>query len=331
MRAIADTHWVVRALLGLRAGAALMALAIVTGCTRANPAYHPLASNADAAESPGLEADASLPRDRGAPAPDAALPADLFAPEDTAPPADLTAPPDLAAPADLAAPDRSPDLSLNPPLDGGVSSMGLVAHWRFDERTGTTAADATGNGNTGTTHNGPTWTTSGFPGAKFANAGALVLDGQDDYVEIAQKGIPASAASKTVCLWFKAAPSTFVIRNFVALINDTDDVGIQLGIHSGRVAAWYYGYPDPLLATTSQVDGNWHHVAYTFDGATQRLYVDGNLAQSVDMVPASGPILRTRIGTYQAPDEMFGGTIDDMRIYARALSAAEVMILWSGQ
>jgi hypothetical protein len=117
----------------------------------------------------------------------------------------------------------------------------------------------------------------------------------------------------------------------VALFNDTTDVGIQLGFDQGRLAAWYYGLPTPLLNAGAKVDGNWHHAAYTFDGKTHRLYYDGKLASSVDSMPGAGAMNRTRLGTYQVPDEMFAGTIDDVRIYSRPLSDAEVMALGSGQ
>jgi hypothetical protein len=303
-----------------------MGLALL-GCTRANPAYWTAVHDEDAADSPPQLAPDAAPT---APLPDVALSADLPAPEDAAPPPDLAAA-DLAAALDLA-PDLAPrDLAPDRPPDGGVSATGLVAYWRFDEQGGATVADATGNGNTGTTKGGPLWA-AGFPAAKFSNPGALALDGQDDYVEIAGKNIPGNAAPKSLCAWFKAVTlSTTLIRTIVALFNDTTDVGIQLGLDQGRLAAWYYGYPTPLLGATGKVDGNWHHAAYTFDGKTHRLYYDGKLAASADSMPGAGAMNRTRLGTYQAPDEMFAGTIDDVRIYSRALSDAEVMALGSGQ
>jgi hypothetical protein len=86
-----------------------------------------------------------------------------------------------------------------------------------------------------------------------------------------------------------------------------------------------------LLSAAGKLDGNWHHAAYTFDGKTHRLYFDGKLEMSVDSAPGAGAMNRARIGTYQAPDEMFAGTVDDVRIYSRPLSDAEVTMLWSGQ
>jgi hypothetical protein len=304
---------------GPRSRTLLMGLGLLGACTRANPAYRIHAYPEDAADSPPetAEPDAATP-DRSSP--------DVETREDLGAPADLVElTPDLGGP-DLAA-DLGPDLGP----DSGVSSTGLVAHWRFDEGTGTSVADATGNGNTGATRGGPVWTT-GFPAAKFSNPGALVLDGEDDYVEITIKSVPANAAAKTLALWFKASnPTAIPIRNLVALINDTTDVGIQLGLDQGRVAAWFYGAAMPLVNAPSPVDGNWHHAAYVFDGNVHRIYLDGARMASTPAIPKTGTMNRARLGTYQVPDEMFAGTIDDVRIYARALGDAEVAALWNGQ
>jgi hypothetical protein len=306
--------------IGPRVGALLMGLGLVGACTRSNPAYRIGARAEDGAEVPGLAPDA-LSSDRPS------SPADALAREDLSPIDEAPLPADLAPPA----PDRvdpAPDLSP----DAGVSSTGLVARWRLDEGSGTTVADSSGSGNTGTTRGGPIWASAGFPSASFSNPGALVLDGVDDYVEVTVKSIPGNAAPKTMCAWFKANnANAMLIRNLVTLINDTSDLGIQLGILSGRVAAWFYGLPFALVNAPNQVDGNWHHAAYTYDGRTHRIYYDGKLEASIDAIPVSGPITHVRLGTYQVPDEMFAGTLDDVRIYARPLSDAEVMALWNGQ
>jgi hypothetical protein len=296
----------------------VLGLGLLFACSKANPAYRIEAAGPDAAEEPP-PADAAVVPDLS---PSADVAPNLPPPGD-APGEDLAAPEDTAAPADL-----TPDLAL----DSGVSSAGLVAHWRLDERSGTTAADATGNGNTGTTKGGATWVSGGFPAARFANAGALLLDGEDDYVEIAIKTIPANTAPKTVSVWFKATAATALpIRNLLALINDGTDVGIQLGLDHGRVAAWFYGSPTPLVAASASVDESWHHAAYTFDGVSHRIYYDGRPGTPVDEPPKPGTMNHVRLGTYQVPDEMFAGTIDDVRLYARALSDAEVSALWMGQ
>ena len=304
----------------------MLGLALIGGCTRTNPAYRITAEQPDAGEenppAPGSSDAASGP-DLSPPPDEAAE--DLATPEDTAPDLALL---DLAQPADLAPPDRAPDLAA----DSGVSNVGLAAYWRLDERSGTAVADATGNGNTGATKGGPLWVTGGFPAIGFANTGALDLDGEDDYVEISNKTIPGSAAPKTLSAWFKARNAAAIpIRNLVALINETSDVGVQMGLDHGKVSAWFFGDTAPMVAAHDAVDGNWHHAAYTFDGKTHRIYYDGKFEAERDVPPKSGTIARTRLGTWGAPEEMFDGLIDDVRIYARALSDGEIATLGSGQ
>jgi hypothetical protein len=288
-----------------------MGLGLLAACTRTNPAFRIGGRTGD-------DADSQSPGRDGAIKPDHPPPPDTAAAQDLSDDIALTHRFDVASPSDLA--------------PAGVNAVGLAARWRFDEGSGTAVADSSGNGNSGITSGGPTWASAGFPEAKFSNPGALVFDGLDDYVEITCKSIPASEAPKSVAAWFKPVNAAGVqIRNLVALTNDTSNVGIQLGLYSGRVAAWFYGYPDPLLQAATAVNGNWHHAAYTFDGKTHRIYYDGHLEMSVDRMPSTGPITHTRLGTYQVPDEMFAGTIDDARIYARALTDAEVTALWSGE
>src|SRR3989344_3227356 len=61
-----------------------------------------------------------------------------------------------------------------------AQTSGLVGHWTFDEGSGTTAQDSSGNNNTGILTNGPTWTTG-----KIGQA--LNFDGVDDYVDVANE------------------------------------------------------------------------------------------------------------------------------------------------
>ena len=69
----------------------------------------------------------------------------------------------------------------------------------------------------------------------------------------------------------------------------------------------------------------WTHLAATFDGATVRLYVNGvqvaSQAQTAPLATTSGTL---QIGGDSYPNEYFAGRIDEVRIYNRALSAAEI-------
>ncbi|UCD52945.1 MAG: discoidin domain-containing protein [Phycisphaerales bacterium] len=95
---------------------------------------------------------------------------------------------------------------------------------------------------------------------------------------------------------------------------------------------WRCNGPSPDLRVNGQAnvnDGQWHHVAGTYDGAVARLYVDGIEDGSV---ATSGPIATNTERVYlgenaEAPGRQWNGLIDDVRIYSRALSADEIRYL----
>src|SRR5262245_18641157 len=74
----------------------------------------------------------------------------------------------------------------------------LVAHWKFDESSGSTPADATSNRNDGKLTNGPTWA-SGYIG------GALSFDGVNDYVEVPNSASLGITTDITLAAWVKRA------------------------------------------------------------------------------------------------------------------------------
>ncbi|MDP3947882.1 MAG: hypothetical protein Q8Q41_04315, partial [bacterium] len=77
------------------------------------------------------------------------------------------------------------------------STSGLIAHWKFDESSGTGASDSSGNGNNGTLTNGPTWATGKINGA-------LSFDGVNDYVIVASSATSMDdMPAITVSAWIK--------------------------------------------------------------------------------------------------------------------------------
>ncbi len=260
-------------------------------CTRPNPAYV------------GFE-DAGL-SDAGS-VPDAAVEPD--GPSDG---------PSADAAADVAAPDAAPDSAP----DAAPPSAGLVAHWALDEGQGTVVRDGTGNLNDGTLINGPVWIAGAVAGS------ALRFDGSDDYVELAVRTLPRAEAPKSLAVWFRNNATTPRLRNLVALFNDPMNTGIHLGFDTEQVAVWRYGDFDPIIKSTSAPDGGWHHLLYTWDGTTHHLYLDGASVGTSTAAMKNGAIQTARLGTWQVPEELFTGDLDDVRVYDRALTASEIAAL----
>ena len=213
-----------------------------------------------------------------------------------------------------------------------ASGSGLVGYWTFDAGSGTTAADSSGNGNTGTLVNGPTWT-SGKLGQ------ALAFDGLSNYVNVPHAGA-LDAYPLTIATWIKTAASTGargIVNKYVAGTSN----GYQLFLNNGSLCAWYfrdasnYVYDNGTctLSTAGYADNQWHHVAFVVDASGGRLYVDGLQTATLGWTGISGAPTTTQpvhIGDYAgATGGLFSGLIDDARIYNRALSGPEISTLYS--
>jgi hypothetical protein len=84
-----------------------------------------------------------------------------------------------------------------------------------------------------------------------------------------------------------------------------------------------------VLVGAAPPASGWHHVAYTFDGTTRRLFIDGTSADMSTMAGETGAVTEGHVGAYGT--QVFAGTVDEIRIYNRALTTAEVTALANGQ
>jgi hypothetical protein len=257
-----------------------------------------------------------LEPDAGEPIPDAAPPADAppSLPRDAAPlpPDARVLPPDMMAPP----PDVAPPSTLN---------NGLVSRWKMDEGTGNSTQDATSTGNAGTLTS-TTWVKPGYPRAQYTNPAALHFDGANAVMKIDVKGMPALDQANSMALWVNYASVPAGTQPFVGL--GASAGRLKLGINGGQLAAWKMQSSTPVVTATAPGAG-WHHIAYTFDGTTRRLYVDGASKATSTTAGDSGAVIEGNVGAYGT--QPFEGDIDEVRIYKRALTASEVSDLASGK
>jgi hypothetical protein len=205
----------------------------------------------------------------------------------------------------------------------------LVSQWKLDEGTGMTTSDAVAGG-TGTLQNGATWTTG-------KSSTAVNMDGADDYISLPRIDVTGSAI--TLSAWVKNSSfPTGVEQRFVSKAYDSsqDRTYWMLGQTTAggqnrlqfRLKAG--GSTATLTASTGTLPLNtWYHAAATYDGSTMRLYLNGT---EVGSVAESGSISRGRnvpvnLGRSPEGSNYLSGTIDDVRIYSSALTAAEVAAL----
>jgi chitodextrinase len=204
---------------------------------------------------------------------------------------------------------------------------GLVAAYSFDEGTGTTVADASNNGITGTIV-GATWTSAG----KYGNA--LSFNGTSSYVDL---GNPASlqiTGSMTWSAWVLATGNPPDDGQIVSKSNNSS--GWQLksspdtGPHTFGIAISANGSSHvQRYSNTIRLLDTWYHVAGVYDAAAQTLdiYVNGVLDNGVLLgtVPSSqvSPNVNVNIGR-RSGGFYFNGIIDEVRIYNRALTPGEI-------
>jgi len=218
-------------------------------------------------------------------------------------------------------------LAMNGFFGGGAAipedtmTRGLVGYWPMDEATGTVAYDASGNGNNGTLINGPKWTTG-------KNAGALQFDGKDDYVDCGNGTSLRITDALTVEAWIKTSYRGFQYQ-FVFSKGDGSHVGYEMFLNNGVLEfnGFYNNSGNFYFTGGGDLrDGQWHHVVGTYDKNTTlaKIYIDGvykTQAAQAEGITDSGSIFRIGSRDVWA---VFNGSLDDVRVYNRALTAAEV-------
>jgi hypothetical protein len=206
----------------------------------------------------------------------------------------------------------------------GVSS-GLVASYGFDEGSGSTAQDRSGGGLHGTI-SGAIWTTGGRFG------GALSFDGVNDWVTVADANALDLTTGMTLEAWvYPTASGGGSWRNVLIKERASSEVYNLYSNMPGNIPTVYVvraaqpGTPLNASGTSAVPLNTWTHLAATHDGTTLRLYVNG---VQVGTRAVSGALLTStgalRIGGNSLWGEFFQGRIDEIRIYNRALSAAQI-------
>src|SRR6266480_1413813 len=196
---------------------------------------------------------------------------------------------------------------------------GLVAAYSFNEGSGTTVADVSGNNNTGTL-SGATWTTAG----RYGNA--LVFNGTNASVTVPNAASLGLTTGMTLEAWVYPTATPTGWR--AVIDKNVDGYYLMASSDQGNRPAVGGAWPPGnriLLGPSGLAVSTWTHLAATFDGATMRLYVNGvQVASQAQTTP-----LRTTTGTLQIgadsyAGENFAGRVDEVRIYNRALTTAEI-------
>jgi Concanavalin A-like lectin/glucanases superfamily len=221
----------------------------------------------------------------------------------------------------------------------GAPVSGLVAAYSFNEGAGSTAADASGNGHTGTIINA-VWTKSG----KYGNA--LVFNGHDALVTIADAAALHLTTGMTLEAWVNpfAIPQANCIPTSTCywmdvIHKDSDRYYIEASSNQNEEpeAGGIFVRPWTLLHFHSRSGkhilygrsalplNTWTHLALTYDGAMLRFYVNGAVVssspESFALTTSTNPLC---IGGDPTQGQFFNGIIDEVRIYSVALTGAQI-------
>ncbi|MBL7186330.1 MAG: LamG domain-containing protein [Phycisphaerae bacterium] len=216
-------------------------------------------------------------------------------------------------------------------------SAGLIAHWEFDEGSGTIARDSSGKGHDGTLLGDPQWVTG------MIGSGALSFDGTDGLVEAGDDASLSLTDALTITAWVWVhdlntfyfllckQPSGTAGDNYPGnyeFRTEANTGALQFGHQEAEGEQFTFYTSDSSIAVEQ-----WHHVAVTVTkGDLVEFYIDGVAAGSSEQSTNFGVLNDepVRIGGRKDGYSFFNGLLDDIRLYNRALSATQIQKLFEG-
>ena len=206
-------------------------------------------------------------------------------------------------------------------IDEVGPTFGLVAWWNFNEGSGLIAYDVSGNANNGTLANSPTWT-AGIVGP------ALNFGGSEASVSIPNSSLfDFGTGDFSFSSWVK--PSSVTTLNTIAEIG-LYTAGILIRPSSGYLQVYIQSTGYTSQFPFSMVAGNWYHVIVLRDNTSLKVFI--NAIQSGTSPTSTDNIAVNSVGyigrSAHTTGQNFLGIIDDVRIFNRALSTAEIEQLY---
>jgi len=206
-----------------------------------------------------------------------------------------------------------------------------IAIYSLDQSSGNSATDSSGNAYHGTI-TGATWVVG-------RKGNALSFDGNDDRVDLGNMQVLAGSSGLTISAWFNPRVIPTGTNNLDAVIWQHDSWDNFVGMRFDSNAQGFYGsirkngamcsagIPYSTLATN-----RWHHVVFIFDKGTGKIFLNGALNGSCNNSASftSAPDLSNNmyLGTLNLEaNHYFNGVVDEVRIFNRVLTAAEVLEL----
>ena len=208
----------------------------------------------------------------------------------------------------------------------------LIGYWKFDEGSGTTAADSSTYHNNGTLSGGAVFTTTVAPITSYADLSALNTVTTTGLVTVPNSAINRLTNNFTVMGWIKPS-NVGIYQRMISTARTKSSNGWSFGLFNAQLLFSTNGKSDYYsLSSTGMSTRQWYHIAAVMDSSNAvTFYFDGmsvgTVTGTLPAVADTDDVLQIGANTASGgstPTEPFNGLIDDVRVYNRALSASEV-------
>jgi hypothetical protein len=199
-----------------------------------------------------------------------------------------------------------------------VSDPNLICLWTLEEGSGTRVLDWSGHGNHGDFFNDPKWVLDGYDG------GALNFDGTGE--SVISRFDDETWSAFTVAVWAKADELFQSNNSAICATYGSTAGGFQFSFDPAN----RYRYHSDIDHDIGPASLNWVHLAVTYDGTTATAYYNGEYAGI--FTPADDDLVNNKfaIGVNRAEDNWFDGSVDEFRVYNKALTQEEVKLAMRG-
>jgi VCBS repeat-containing protein len=222
------------------------------------------------------------------------------------------------------------DITVLPP----VGDTGLLGYWKFDEGSGTTAADSSDYHNNGTLSGGAAFTTTAAPITYYADPGSLrVSSVTTGVVTVTNSAVNRLTNNFTAMGWIRPN-SVSGYQRVIATARTKSNNGWSMGLWYGTLLFSTNGKKDYYSSSSSSglKAGQWYHVAAVMDSSNAvTFYLDGVLVGTIagasPAVADTDDVLQIGGSTASGGSALidpFNGLIDDLRVYDHAMTASDI-------
>ena len=169
--------------------------------------------------------------------------------------------------------------------------------------------------------------------AGIANNFSMNFDGTNDFIDVGSFSLNANAG--TVSAWIKSSNTSDFQMIIGKFVSGSRQVQFRTETNGKiRLILYKSSTVNSLLDSTGTVlDGNWHHVAFTYNSSGINLYIDGSASGSntTNITPVQASTDNFMIGARKisTPEKFFNGSIDEVAVWNTALTSTQVSEIYS--